>query len=67
MVVAMDKTTELVVQRLNILASNTILTEAVKGIAISAADIIKKQAQEIDDLRSQCNLLYAEIARKEEK
>ena len=63
----MDRTTELVVQRLNILASNTILTEAVKNIAINAADIIKKQAQEIDDLRIQTSLLYADIARKEEK
>ena len=63
----MDRATEIVVQRLNIIASNTILTEAVKNIAINAADIIKKQAQEIDDLRSQTSLLYAEIARKEDK
>ena len=63
----MDRETEIVVQRLNILASNTILTEAVKNIAINAADIIKKQAQEIDDLRNQTTLLYAEIARKEDK
>ena len=63
----MDKATELIVQRLNIIASNTILTNAVKDIAINAADIIKKQAQEIDELKNQVSLLYAEIARKEDK
>lgn len=59
----MEKTAELIVQRLRILSSNTVLSEGAKNIADEAAELIVTQDKVIQSMREAHKELYRQITR----
>ncbi len=60
----MDGKTELTIQRLNVFASSTILSDGTKTTAIDAVQIIRSQDETINNLMAENKRLYEELTKE---